>query len=235
VNSPLRGSLVRAVAPVRDQAAALLREAIQTGDLAPGTPLIERELCESLDVSRNTIREAIRTLEAEGLLDIRPHRSPIVTVLDYQTARDHYELRALLESEAARLFADRADESTLRRLQAETTVLAEAIENGTAREIVLAKDGFLEVLFEGARNPTLAQHARMAYARLATLRLRSLQRLQRRMASAQEVRNAVEAMRNHDAEAARAMWNLHVRSAADEALLDAYPEEHRRFRDPSSE
>jgi DNA-binding GntR family transcriptional regulator len=213
----LSGRAVKPVA-VRDQVAAILRDAIQMGELIPGTPLVERELCNALDVSRNTLREAMRTLEAECLLDIRPHRSPIVAVLTEKDARELYEVRTALEGEAVRLFSVRADETMIAQLKVVSYTLADAIERGATKELLHAKDQFFEVMLDGAQNAILRQYARTAYLRLAPFRLRSLQRLERRMSSAQEVRDMFEAVSAGDADTAVNLWRQHVRNAAAEAL-----------------
>ena len=79
-----------------------LRDAILRGQLAPGAPLREEELCTSLGVSRGTVREALRTLCDERLVEVFPHRGAFVTQLSYQKASEVYTLRALLEPYAVR-------------------------------------------------------------------------------------------------------------------------------------
>jgi DNA-binding GntR family transcriptional regulator len=80
----MEGNVLRltdAPALLRDQALERLREAIIAGHFAPGTRLIERELCEQMGVSRTSIREVLRGLEAEHLITIEPRRGPIVARL----------------------------------------------------------------------------------------------------------------------------------------------------------
>jgi DNA-binding GntR family transcriptional regulator len=160
--------VIKAMAPVRDQAAAVLRLAIQTGDMPAGTALIEREICESLEISRGSLREAMRMLESEGLVQIRPHRSPIVAVLSRAETRELYEVREALEGEGIRLFTMRADEETLEKFEIAGLALAEAIETGDARGLFHAKQDFYEVLFVGAENAVLHSMAENAYSRLAS-------------------------------------------------------------------
>src|ERR1700744_6795818 len=84
-----------------------LRQAIRTGVLKPGQRLIERELCELTGVGRTSIREALRQLEAEGLVTTIPHRGPSVSTISLDEARQLYAVRALLEGHAGREFARR--------------------------------------------------------------------------------------------------------------------------------
>lgn len=80
-----------------------IRESIFRGDLQPGDPLREIELAESLRVSRGTVREALRDLQSERLVEVIPHRGAFVPQLSLQTARELHTLRALIEPYAVRL------------------------------------------------------------------------------------------------------------------------------------
>src|SRR5438067_1583646 len=75
------GDALRVLAPqtlVRDEAFDRLRDAIITGHFPPGARLVERELCEAMGVSRTSIREVLRRLEAEKLVRVEPRRGPEV-------------------------------------------------------------------------------------------------------------------------------------------------------------
>jgi DNA-binding GntR family transcriptional regulator len=90
-----------------DALAGALRREILEGELAPGAWLRERELCEAYGVARHSLRAALRTLAAEGLVRIEPHRGAHVAELTADDVRDLYELRAALELEAAHLALER--------------------------------------------------------------------------------------------------------------------------------
>ena len=85
------------VPTVRSMVAQKLREAIMSGTLKPGQRLIERELCEMTGVSRPSIREALRLLEADGLVNTVPHRGPVVSTISLEEAKQLYAARAVLE------------------------------------------------------------------------------------------------------------------------------------------
>lgn len=106
--------VVQLVRPPTLAAAAVdsIREAILRGDLPLGAPLREIELGRSLEVSRGTVREALRKLEEEGLVEVIPHRGAFVTQLPPQKVREIYTLRALLEPYAVRLAMERRAYST---------------------------------------------------------------------------------------------------------------------------
>ena len=69
--------------------------------LCLGRTLVERTLCDQLGVSRSVVREAIRYLEAEGLVEIMPNKGPMVARMDWAQAEQIYEIRQLLEQNAA--------------------------------------------------------------------------------------------------------------------------------------
>ena len=78
---------------LRDIVQERMRTAIIEGHFAPGERLVERPLCDQLGVSRTVIRETIRYLEAEGLVEIIPNRGPIVALLDWGQAEQIYAIR----------------------------------------------------------------------------------------------------------------------------------------------
>lgn len=86
---------------LRHQVENVLRQAITSGRFAPGARLIERELCETLGVSRTSVREALRRLEAEKLVRSVPHKGPVVAIMSKQEATELYAIRRLLEGFAA--------------------------------------------------------------------------------------------------------------------------------------
>lgn len=100
-----------------------LRDAIISSQLKPGQRLVERELCQALDVSRTSVREALRHLESEGLVQYVGQRGPSVSVLSQQDIKNIYELRAALEGLAGELFCERASDHQINLLQATTDAL----------------------------------------------------------------------------------------------------------------
>lgn len=95
---------------LREQALASLRMAITSGQLAPQTPMVETELSERLQISRGTLREAMRQLQQEGLLTVGAARGRLyVRHLGPKEIGDIYAVRAALEAMAARALAQRAD------------------------------------------------------------------------------------------------------------------------------
>src|SRR3979490_2313904 len=102
---------------LHDQVAPELRQAILSGQLKPGERLVEGRLADQLGVSRNPVREAIRALASEGLIEVTGRRGAAVATMTEQEARETIELRALLEGQNARLAARRQDKEIIKRIE----------------------------------------------------------------------------------------------------------------------
>ena len=130
----------RVAAPLREQVTDSIRQAILDFSLQPGQRLVERELMERLEVSRTTIREAIRELSAEGLVTVVPQKGAIVTAPSLEDAVDLYEVRASLESLVVQRFVERASDDQVARLTGAVDYLESVTTATTAiREVLRAK------------------------------------------------------------------------------------------------
>ena len=85
---------------LHDQLIARLREMIIDGDLRPGSALPERALCDTFGVSRTPLREAFKVLAAEGLIELRPHRTPVITPVDPGEIADMFDVMVGLDGMA---------------------------------------------------------------------------------------------------------------------------------------
>ena len=103
---------------LHDETVSRLRALITEGDLPPGSRIQERELCERFGVSRTPLREALKVLASEGLVDLTPHRGARVTRLSGTDLRDAFEIVAALEALAGELACARIDQAGLDRLAA---------------------------------------------------------------------------------------------------------------------
>ncbi|CAI3797008.1 GntR family transcriptional regulator [Pseudarthrobacter sp. MM222] len=119
---------------LREQALAALRTAITSGELAPGRHLVETELSEMLQISRGTLREALRQLEQEGLLSAGPRGRLSVRHLDAKEIRDIFSVRAALESLAARTLCELPDRDYVIRSLRTAIGAMEAATHGTLEE-----------------------------------------------------------------------------------------------------
>lgn len=119
-----------------NQTADLLRKSIEQGKLSPGTHLIETDIAKELEVSRGVLREALRTLEQEGLVESAPGRGTLVTCPSERDIQEIYSLRQLLEGEAVRLAAEKASATDISDLEAILNKMQEFIEQGDLTGVV---------------------------------------------------------------------------------------------------
>lgn len=205
-------------APVRRQVAKVLREAITSGRFGPGQRLVEKELCELLGVSRPSVREALRELESEGLIEIIPNRGPLVKRLTPEDAASVYQVRAALEAMAARLFVECASDEQVADLEGSVETLAAAYATQDVAQILAAKQVFYDVLITGTGNNVLRSLLRSLNDRITMLRRVTLSSPTRAAESIREIRDIMAAIRRRDADAAFAASLHHIQEAAKVAL-----------------
>jgi GntR family transcriptional regulator, trigonelline degradation regulator len=215
----LKNSLhVVAPASLRELVAERIRAEIIAGRFTPGHRLIERELCESLGVSRTSVREALRELETEGLVTSLPNRGPIVSIVSLETAESIYQVRTLLEGLAARLFAERANDGQIKDLENAVDALDVVYRNFSAGSFIAAKANFYRVLLDGAGNEIASTMLKAIHTRVSQLRATSLSNPERAQASMSEIRSLLTAIKKRDADAAWSCCVQHIENAAKTAL-----------------
>ena len=160
--------------PVRRQVEDALRDAIVTGHYPPGTHLSDRALMETFGTSRQIIREAIRLLEAEGLVEQRPHRGPIVAMLTADEAEDVYAVRAQLEGLVVHEFARKAIESDRAALRAVFERLSRSGAADNKEALLAIKQQIYDVLLVGCGNSYASQMLTTILHRIRQLRAYSL-------------------------------------------------------------
>jgi len=210
--------ILKVPAPVRASVVASFRTAILSGRFRPGERLIEKDLCRLTGVSRTSVREALRQLETEGLIELVPNRGPIVASISIDQARKIYEVRGALEALAGELFARRATDQQLADLEAAVARIGAAYKAGNIEAILVEKDAFYDVLLQGAGNEIAASVLRMMQARISLLRRVSLGLSSRLGSSFKEIRAILKAANAREPEATSEACRLHVERATDAAL-----------------
>jgi DNA-binding GntR family transcriptional regulator len=203
---------------LRGQVEDYLRTLIMEGQLMGGERLRENELCEKLNISRPTLREALRTLEAERLISIEPHRGPSVVRISEKAARDLYALRALLEGFAAHEFARLADDASIERLRQKVRKLHKQTERDKIG-LLAAKREFYDVLLDGCGNELMKDILPGLLSRINLLRATSFSRRQRLTESLAEIDTLFERIAARDPIGAQQAAQLHIRNASDAALV----------------
>ncbi len=211
-------SITRAAAPVREQTERLLRQAIRVGRFRPGDRLIERELCSLLGISRTSLREALRQLEAKGLVVNIPNKGLVVAMIAAPEAQEIYQVREVLEGLTGRLFALQAMDAQRAKLEQAMLGMDQLPADGGQHELLQAEDRFYEALFSGSGNQVVADMLSALHDRIATLRALTLSQPNRWKQSVAELRAILAAIQRHDAEGAQQACADHVRSGAAIAL-----------------
>lgn len=206
-----------AIKSVQQQAVEKLRAAILAGVFKPGDRLVEADLCVRLGVSRPSVREALRSLEAEGLVTIIPNRGPQIPVLTWEQAAEIYRVRALLEGEAAALCAGRATPEQLEALRVALDLFGKAVRAGDSALRLSATAEFYRILQEAAGNTLIDDLLRRLLARINFLRAQSMSRRARAQSSLREMSAILQAIVKGDADAARRAAELHVENASEAA------------------
>lgn len=204
---------------LRQAVTVRIQEMISHGELAPGERLLEDRLAEQLGVSRNPVREAIRALEATGLVTVEPRRGAYVANFDAAEAAELLDLRSVLEAYAARL-------ASQRRTDEQLAAIGETLERGQAA----TKDGDLVAAAEAHRDFHLAIEAAAGHTYLEAVvnPLRAQTELvfsmladQRGVVSWEQHVEIFRAIGRSDEDAAGSATRKHMQSVLDDLLAIA--------------
>jgi DNA-binding GntR family transcriptional regulator len=212
-----------------DHLASTIRARVLAGEIAVGSRLRQERLAAEFGVSRTPIREALRKLQASGIVELQPNRGAIVRGPTAREIREGYEVRAELEGLAAELAATRIHDADLRELHAAQRLFRRAIEklvaDGVADgasddangEWTHANDLFHRVIQEAAGNARLARIVRDLHRTFPRgLTWAALRRSSRLLEQNVEEHHAIlEAIEGRDPAEARRRMVAHVRHAGD--------------------
>lgn len=141
--------------PLRRDAYDALYEAILLGTLPPGERLVEAEIARQMGISRGPLREAIRQLEQDGLVEYRPRRGAVVAELTRERVLDAYSARAEMEGFAARLAAPRMTAPDIARLEELCEAMQRCARQGDSAGLLQADVKFHQTICEIAGNRVL--------------------------------------------------------------------------------
>ncbi|MEO6984428.1 MAG: GntR family transcriptional regulator [Paralcaligenes sp.] len=188
------------------------------GDYKPGDRLIERELCDRLQVSRSSIREALRQLEAEKLVQIIPNKGPVVRRLSTKEFLDLWDIRATIECLAARRFASQGSNAAILALEKSIHVLEAALTEKDEHCIRVAKNSFFECFMLGSGNFALPDLLRQLNAQLSFMWASSLRVRGRPTESIKDLLALLDGIKARNPEVANAAVVLYSERAKNIAL-----------------
>ena len=205
-------------AALHEQAAARLREMLVENRIAPGANRSERELCGQLQVSRTPLREAIKRLAAEGLVELLPNRGAIALQLSVDDVRHTFEVIAGLEGWSGELAAERASDALIAEIRA---LHYEMLAAYTRRDL----PGYYRLnaqihrgINRAAQNPVLSATFEQVNARLQALRFKSNQDEAKWALAVAEHGQMVERLAARDGPGLRAVLTAHVHHKRDVVL-----------------
>jgi len=187
-----------------------VRKMIVEGALPPGARLNERDLCASLGVSRTPLREALKVLAAEGLVEHQPNRGAAVATLNQQEVSDMFDLLGCLEAYAGELACERVTPDQFKHLCSLTDEMAECHRRGALPEYYELNRQIHDTINEIANNGALRQTYIALNRRVQALRFRSNHDPKKWEHAMRDHRQMIEALEARDGQRLAAVMRSHL-------------------------
>jgi DNA-binding GntR family transcriptional regulator len=210
-------------ASLADQAYVAIRSLIVSLELAPGDPIREPELTAKLGIGRTPIREALRRLALERLVEVYPRRGMFVTTVDVRDLARLCEVRAVLEPEAARLAAERATKPDLEEL---TALIEELLDRRRRddRALIDLDERIHRTIYRTSHNQLLEETLEWYYTHALRIWMLALDRTRTLQSAVLEHHELLDAIARGKGERAAALMRAHVEhfeQAMRDVLLEA--------------
>lgn len=196
--------------PLRDVVFNTLRQAIITGEFAPGERLVEISLSQSLGVSRTPVREAIRKLELEGLVVMVPRKGAYVASITEQSLRDVLEVRIVLELFAVKLACERIHEAGIRELESLHRDFTLAVVSNDQLDIAQKDEQFHDAIFRAGGNKRLISIINNLREQFYRYRLEYVRDIPSHKGLVQEHEALIAAIRERNADKAQRLMRQHL-------------------------
>jgi DNA-binding GntR family transcriptional regulator len=203
---------------LHEHASFRLRQMLIEGKIAPGSKLNERELSLGLAVSRTPLREAIKMLAAEGLVELVPNRGAIAVQLTESDVAHTFEMMAGLEAMSGELAATRVTDDELNEIKAMHYEMLASFMRRELPSYYRLNAKIHEAINSAAKNPVLAQTYARVNARLQALRFRSNQDEAKWKRAVKEHDRMIEALAARDANALSDVLRTHLHNKRDAVL-----------------
>ena len=197
-------------AALHEQVTQRLRQMLVEGRIAPGAKLNERELAELLQVSRTPLREAIKMLAAEGLVELLPNRGAVAVSLSEADVLNTFEVMAGLEAQSGELAAQRITEQEFAEIQAMHFEMMAAYTRRDLSAYYSLNARIHEAINAATKNPVLVATYHQVNARLQALRFRSNQDGEKWKRAVKEHEKMIEALAARDPVAMRQVLGTHL-------------------------
>ncbi len=203
---------------LHDQVAARLRTMLVEGRIQPGAKLNERELCEQLRVSRTPLREAIKLLGSEGLVDLLPNRGAVAVRLNETDVLNTFEVLAGLEGQSGELAAERITDEELAEVRALHFEMMASYARSDLSNYYRLNALIHAAINAAAKNPVLVKTYSSINARVQSLRFRTNQDAAKWKRAIKEHETMIEALTERDAPEMRRVLVEHLNNKRDTVI-----------------
>ncbi len=207
--------------PLSQQVAQKVRDLILKNELSSGQKLNEKQLCDQLGVSRTPLREAIRLLNAEGLVQLIPNRGACVTKVSIDELDYTFAAMGILEGNCARLATERLTDADMVELEMLHNHLEDCYERGKPHEYMKYNHKYHAFVQEKAGNPVLSSLVSRLHGVILLQRYQQIYKPGRLHDSLEEHRRLIEAFRARDGVRAERLMQTHLHNQC-KALLMYY-------------
>ena len=208
---------------LNQKAYAEIRRRILNGELSAEVPLSEYQLAEELGLSRTPVREAIKRLEREGLVQSIPNRGTFVAELTARDISEIYQVREQLEGFAARIAAETMSDESIKKLEEEILILNTLASEGQLIEVVDSDIRLHKHIIASTQNSRLIELLGTLDDQMHRVRALFPQSSQWLEATLAEHANIVKAIKARDGDAAEKAMKTHLRSAREYAVRQFLP------------
>lgn len=196
--------------PLRDVVFQTLREAILRGTIKPGERLMEIQLSQQLGVSRTPVREAIRMLELEGLVNMTPRKGAAVAAISEKSLRDVLEVRCALEELSVRLACERMSWEQFEQLRTANVKFAQVAESEDITVIAKSDEAFHDIIYYSTDNDKLILLLNQLREQMYRYRVEHIKMKERRSLLIREHQEIIDALRERDSQTAVLVMRRHI-------------------------
>ena len=205
--------------PLRDVVFNTLRDAILTGKLVPGERLMENQLAEKLGVSRTPVREALRMLELENLVELVPRKGAQVLDMSEKDITNILEVRSALEGLATSLACKKMTKEDLQQLKNMEVDFEKAVADNDVEHFVDIDEDFHDLIFAATENDKLISIFRNLRIQLYRYRMAQAKNNETSMSTiVAHHRSIIRAIENHDAEEGASIAQGHIKYQTESIL-----------------
>ena len=195
---------------LHEETVSRLRVLITDGALRPGSRIDERELCQRFGVSRTPLREALKVLASEGLVELLPHRGSRVTALSAPALRDAFEVVAALEALAGELACERITQAQIDEIAAVHARMDGHFRRGELTEYFACNQTIHEAINRAAGNAQLTEMYALVSNRVRRARYLANHSPERWAAAMREHEEILDALRRRDGKTCGALLRAHL-------------------------